>query len=431
MPTILSLRALPLFACFFLWSFGTGGQQLARPLFAASFGVPLVLVTLVISSNAVSHLAAGPLTGFAMDRFGRRPLLMLGLVLRGASCVAEYFAGSYAEFLIYEFIGGLGVAMFITGSSVLLADLSVVENRGRAVAARTISSRLGFILGPAVGAAIATAFDLRSIFLFNAATKVLILIIVVWLIGETRPESAAGARHGHGGMEGLSRAMFLNRPFLVIALVALTFSMMNQGVFQAMVPVYAGSERGMSTAEIGSLMTIAATATLLVSYPNGYLVDLYGRKTTLVPGIALLSLAAYLLGAPSDQLAFTLTIVLYGVAEAACFGASQAYAMDLAPEHRRGSFLGVWSLVSNSGSALAPLLVGLVAERVGFAGAFATVGTVLAAVAAVMLFFGPDTRSRHSAAPASTDGRPESEEPERVGGTMSRSKEPEHTEVAR
>src|SRR5436309_13176217 len=99
MFNILSTRGLPIYATFFLWSFGTGANQLARPLFAASFGVPLALVALVTSSNSLAHLLAGPVTGYAMDRWGRKPLLIVGLVLRGASLILEFYATRYHKLL--------------------------------------------------------------------------------------------------------------------------------------------------------------------------------------------------------------------------------------------------------------------------------------------------------------------------------------------
>jgi MFS family permease len=86
--------------------------------------------------------------------------------------------------------------------------------------------------------------------------------------------------------------------------------------------------------------------------------------------------------------------IAYGIGEGACMGAAQAYAMDLAPEQRRGSFLGVWSFISSGGGAVAPLVVGLLAQELGFGAAFIAVAVVLASVGGVMLLFGPDTGGR-------------------------------------
>src|SRR5206468_775871 len=130
---------LPVFVVFFLWSFGTGSINLARPLFAASFGVPILLVTVITTTNSVSHILSGPLTGYLMDRFGRKPILMIGLAIRGISLALEFWADSYTAYILLEFVGGLGVAVWTTGAQILIADLTVQTNRARAVALRSMS----------------------------------------------------------------------------------------------------------------------------------------------------------------------------------------------------------------------------------------------------------------------------------------------------
>jgi hypothetical protein len=81
----------PIISIFFLWGLGTGAQQLARPLFAFSFGVPIFLVTLIESSNALARIISAPTTGFLTDRFGRKPLVIAGVTLRGATTFIEFF----------------------------------------------------------------------------------------------------------------------------------------------------------------------------------------------------------------------------------------------------------------------------------------------------------------------------------------------------
>lgn len=391
----LTLRGLPLFSTFFLWSLGSGAQQLARPLFAASFGVPIVLVTLITTSNSVSRTATAPLIGYATDRWGRKPLLVIGVALRAITTLLEFYASSYLEFLILEFIGGIGVSTWITGSSILMADVTTVENRGRVLAIRSISSRVGAVLGPLAGAALAGGFGLRSLFLFNTATKVVQLLIVLYLIRETRPDSARARRSSAESTAFREAAtMFLTRPFLLIAGVSLATSMMGQGVFLAIFPVYMQQAADMSTSDIGVMLTVAATATLLAAYPAGAGADRYGRKRILVPGLLVLALSAYLLAQVSDYRGVLVMILLYGVGEAFALGASQAYVVDVAPEARRGTFLGAWSLFTAAGGIVAPLLIGLVADLTGFGAAFLVVAVLLIVSAIAMALWGPDFGGR-------------------------------------
>lgn len=374
-----------------------GAMHLARPLFAASFGVPVFLVAFLFSSNAVARLISGVITGFLMDRWGRRPLLIAGVVVRFGSALGEYFATSYLEFLIWEFIGGLGISVWTTGSSVLIADVTDKENRGRAVAVRTMSVRLGNIAGPFIGALLTTVFTLRSIFLFNALTKFTVLVIVFFLIKETRPEfsepQSAEPRTGHQkpATDKFDFSVFLTRGVLVISLATFGMGLMVQGVFAALFPIYVQQVADFNASDVGYMITIASITTLLISYPNGVLVDRYGRKKTLIPGLFILGLSSYLLAQSVGYSAIVVMVIIYGIGMGMTMGTTQVYAMDLAPERRRGAFLGVWSILTHSSSVLAPLLLGFLAGTAGLAVTFYIVSILLSLCAVLTWAYGPET----------------------------------------
>jgi MFS family permease len=397
---VLSLQGLPLFSTFFFWSVGMGAMHLARPLFAASFGVSVFFVALITSSNAVARLVSGPIIGFLMDRWGRKPLLLIGVFLRGLTGLAEYFASSYLEFLILEFIGGIGVSIWGTGSSIVIADVTGEENRGRAVATRSISMRLGNVSGPLTGGLLATFFDLRSIFLFNAVTKLVVLLVLLFLVSETRPEAAAKRDAGLASGSPIGFSIFFTRAFLVISFVSFTLNLMGAGVFEALFPIYAKKAMGLSPGEIGYMLTMVSVTVLLVSFPNGVLVDRYGRKKTLIPGLLILAGSAYLLARIGSLPSAYMAMVIYGIGEAMTFGASQVYAMDLAPEARRGAFLGVWSLFANTSAAIAPLLAGFFAQTTDFSFTFTGISFLLGASAIIMWIFGPETGGKRVRATA-------------------------------
>jgi MFS family permease len=219
-------------------------------------------------------------------------------------------------------------------------------------------------------------------------------MVIMWrLIGETRPVSAASLHQGAiGTREKLPLSIFLTRQFLVICLVTFAVAMMSQGIFSSLFPLYLKNSGQFTTSDIGALVTVASLASLLVSYPNGMLVDRFGRKSTLVPGLVLYGVASALLASGGDYGHVVLMVLIYGIGESVCSGVSQVYAMDMAPENRRGAFLGVWSLLAGAGTALAPLVVGFGAERLGYGPTFVAVGATLLAVAVVMAVLGADTR---------------------------------------
>ena len=394
-----SAGGLPLFSTFFLWAFGTGAVQLARPLFAASFGVPVLLISLVTSSNAVARLVTAPITGFLMDRWGRRPLLIVGVVLRGVSALLEFFCQDYLQFLVLEFIGGIGVSIWATGSNILIGDVSSRENRGMAVAVRSVSVKLGTILGPIVGGLIAAAFvnletGLRWIFIFNAATKVIMLVILLLHVRETRPQAEPAPAVGDIRRTGsFDPSLFWNRPFLAVAAATLAISTMGSGVVQALFPVFTERVVGLATYDIGVMMTLAGVTSMLISFPNGWLIDRLGHRASLAPGLLVLALSASLLAISDTYWAVVVMVLVYGLGDGMSQGASQAYAIDLAPEQRRGAFLGVWSLLQNGGTIIAAVLVGAAVDRLGYGAAFH--GTAVFLVLSALLFWVFGTAKRH------------------------------------
>ena len=388
-----ALRMAPIIAIFFLWGLGTGSQQLARPLFAFSFGVPLFLVTLIESSNALARIISAPTTGFLTDRLGRKPLVITGVAVRGITTFIEFFATSYTQFLVLEFIGALGVAMWGTSSQILLADVAGERNRGRMVALRTISSRAGMALGPVVGGVLAAAFSLRAAILFNGFTKVAVVIIAIFLIRETRPEATRTATEGQRAKSPpLDYRLFLTRTFAALAIATLAFSMMTEGVYKSLMPLYAQEDLQISVADIGKLIGIGGLLAIATSLPNGLLMDRVGRKVALVPGLVLLGVASYLVGVSGSFQALIVVAIVYGVAESMTRDSAHVFAIDMAPPDRRGSFLGVWFLFTHAGGFIVPLAVGFVAEIYGFQTAFFTVALLLWVSAALALLLAKEVR---------------------------------------
>ena len=182
-----SRLAAPVVVIFFMWGFGTGALWVARPLFADSLGASLFQIGLVSSFSAMPRLLSGPVTGLLSDRWGRRPMLLLGAAAHGAILVAQFFSDDYAQFALLELLAGVGIAFWTVSSGILIADLTRVANRGRGVGLRDTAMRLGMLAGPLAGGLIAAQFELRWVFIFIASTKIPAIFVVLFIIPETRP----------------------------------------------------------------------------------------------------------------------------------------------------------------------------------------------------------------------------------------------------
>lgn len=393
---LLSLAALPVFSVFFLWGFGTGALWMVRPLYAYSFGGSIFLVGLVSAFSAAPRMFGAPIAGALTDRIGRRPVVAAGAILHGGALAAQAYTTSYPPFLALELISGFGVAVWVTGSSVLLADFTRVANRGRGVALRNTSMRIGILAGPAAGGLVADLFDLASVFLFIAATKVVIVAIVILLIKETRSRSdnqvdpELAPQQKTRLLPDLS--VFRTKDFMALGMITLALGLVTQGpgAFRTFFPVQAAAA-GLSLTDVGNLISTSGLAAMLVALPVGALVDWRGRKPMLVIGLLVIGLSLFLVAGMNGLLVALAAAVAFGVGEAVGSNTVQTYAMDLAPADRRGYFLGTWQATMNVGQLIGPLIVGALAVPLGIPVAFVVIGGAILATGVATAFVGRET----------------------------------------
>ncbi|MDE2836284.1 MAG: MFS transporter [Chloroflexota bacterium] len=352
-----ALTHAPIFFSFFTWGFGTGAQNLGRSLFALFLTGNVFLVGVMMAVNAIPRAFTGPVTGFLTDRLGRKPMVLLGPIVRGATNIGQYFADDYITFLVLEVIGQVGVAIWATSSNVLLSDVTTTENRGRMLALRTMAMRLGFVAGPAVGGVLAATFGIESVFLLNGVSKIVIVIVVLTMVRETRPEELA--RPGGAGRQGarLSLEPFRHRTFAVVAMATAVFAMSNAGIVQTLLPVHAVEALELDAAVVGFLISLSSTLAFLWAFPNGMIADRFGRKWSLGPGLLMMAVAAVVLTVGDVYAALLVAAVFLGMGEAMGMGTSQTFAMDLAPPEKRGMYMGLSMMANSVGATAGPLLL--------------------------------------------------------------------------
>ena len=164
------------------------------------------------------------------------------------------------------------------------------------------------------------------------------------------------------------------------------------GAFRTLFPPQTKEVAGLDEAQIGFLLAIAMGLSIAAALPAGMVIDRYGRKIPLLGGLLMTALAAYIMAVMGSFQVAAVAVVIFGLSEAFGSGTLQVYAMDLAPEDRRGAFLGVWYLFMNIGQIVGPLVVGLLADAYGFAFAFYFVACLLVVGSGMVALFGRETR---------------------------------------
>jgi len=141
-------------------------------------------------SDAYSLVLAAAMlpAGLLGDRLGRKKVLLVALVLFGASSAACAYASGITELIAARAVLGIGAAAIFPLSLSIIPVLFAPEERQKAIALMASATFISFPIGPIVGGYLLDNFWWGSVFLINVPVVALALIAVAFLLPESRSE---------------------------------------------------------------------------------------------------------------------------------------------------------------------------------------------------------------------------------------------------
>jgi MFS family permease len=384
-----SYQFLTLYFPAFVLSLGYSIATPAIPVFAKSFDTGFAVASLVIVVHALGALIATVPTGFLLDRLGRRPVLLAGPLLMAASSCLTAVAHSFPELLVYRLIGGGAIEMWRQARLAIIADVSKRGNRGRQISGMVGTESAGRLMGPAVGGVLA-AWSIRAPFFVHGALALTAVIPSVFLLREsTRGEPSIGRKKDEEPLSNRALLALIVRGGYLGFFCAQFFASMTRGVlWGGTLLLYATFAYGVGPEILGGLATTSSIIGIPITLSCGYLMDRFGRKTTMVPGFVAIALGLVLLASSAglhwSLAAFVGGFLFVNAAHSMTSGSMQVVGSDMAPAAARGRFFGIWRMVGEIGGLISPALFALVAERLAHAAAFGFFSLCAVATAALL-----------------------------------------------
>ena len=370
---------------------GDASLYAVLPTHVADAGIALAMVGIILSANRFIRLVLNGPAGLAYDRFPRRPLFLLSLLLGTISTGIYGLGGGFYPLLAGRLLWGLSWAGIWVGGNTMILDISGPGNRGRYVGSYNICFFLGTASGSALGGLLTDWLGYHAAMGIGAALT-LTGTAIVWIFlpetSRTRPEKAAPTAMGKrfssldtGGRRRLATAFLLmgvNR-LCVAGTLMPTFGLFLLEHFGSRIEI-GGLILGVSSATgIGLSMTYLismGSAPLMGRISDGLGSRWQAVAWGLLPGAIGFGLMA--VGHPAAVLA---GLPLIAFASGSNQGLSISIVGDLSAEARRGRRMGLLFTTGDLASAVAPLtayaLIPVIGLRVIYLG--------LAALLVVML----------------------------------------------
>jgi MFS family permease len=375
---------------------GTGIALPALPTLAKSFGVSFGVASGVVTAFLIGSLAGTIPSGWLIDRFGRRPVLIAGPLLTSAIAFLVAMTHSFPGLLVLRFFNGCAAQMWLMARLAAISHGTAAGQRGRQVSWMFGMDSTGKLAGPVLGGFIASAFGPRAPFVIYAVLALLALIPTLMFAKDT-------PRRDHGPHPAARAALRLLtiREIVMSRLayfgVALFAGLTRGPVYADLLHLYAAFAYHLGPQEIGYLATSAAVISLPIGFVAGWMMDRFGRKHTMVPGFAGAAIAMTALAASAFlhlSLAWYVALFLLGIAVQALTGGSiQTVGADVAPPEARGTFLGLWRFTGQGGATLSPIVFAIMADELSYGSAFLFIAASAATVAFLLIRYVPETRT--------------------------------------
>lgn len=336
-----------------LASLGTSIANIALPTLAEAFSAPFSQVQAVVVAYLVALTVSVVLAGRLGDRWGLKPILVLGIGVFLAATLLASLAQTLPILIAARAIQGIGAAFMMTLSMALMRQTANSAAVGRAMGLLGTLSAVGTALGPSLGGLLIPAAGWRGIFWVQVPFAAIALVLAYTYL----PVDAARSRMPGPGLlsalnKPLARSLIIN---LLVAAVMMTTLVVG--------PFYLTVALGLEPALVGLVMAIGPVISIVLGVPSGQLVDIWGSRRVLGVGLGLIGAGAFLLAllpAWIGGLGYVASLVVLTPGYQLFQAANNTQALADVPKDHRGTTAGLLSLSRNLGLVAGASVMGAV-----------------------------------------------------------------------
>ena len=328
------------------------------PAYLESIGEGGTAAGLMIAIFAGAQLIMSPITGKWTDQYGRRKLIIFGLIGLTLSMFIFYASNSVWWLYFSRVIGGIGAAMLIPAIFAYVADITTMDQRARGNSLVSASMSLGIVIGPGIGGFL-TDFGLKMPFLISALVSLVAVIFSVIVLKESRPEQVSTIIKNHVD-ESMAKKMIrsVKMPYFIPLIITLVMSF-GLMAYESVLGLFVDNQFGATPKEIAMMVTSTGLVSVIVQlFVVDRIVYHYGEKTVLNIFLGVAAFAFFLsLFAPNYTFFFGTTLLIF-LATSILRPVLNTLISKLAGDEQ-GFAMGMNNMYMSIGNVLGPTLAGL------------------------------------------------------------------------
>ena len=350
------------------------GYSMAMPLlpfYIENFGVGGTELGWLMSTYALMQLICAPIWGIASDRYGRKPILAIGVLGYTISLFLIGLAQSFVMLFIARSLSGILSSATMPTAMAYIGDNTPQKEKGKGMGQLGAMAGIGVIIGPLMGGLLSTD-SLSLPFFVGSGLAAIALLLVIFLLPESKnassltgelplsnepiftPESES---HPPRVLDIYLRVLLSPAGILLLLIFIMSFGMTN---FQGMIGLYVVDKLAFTTTQVGSLWMVMG-AVLIIAQGGlvGPLTNKFGDLPLIKIGLLGGSLGFALVAFAWNYITTLLALGFFILALALIGPALNSYISNFAGEHQ-GTVMGLNSAATSLGKVVGPLWGGYI-----------------------------------------------------------------------
>lgn len=369
------------------------------PLIGAEMGLSNTQIGLVMTTQ----YAVGAMTnlpgGIIVDSISRKGILLaLSLFWIGVPYVIMGLSHSYWLLLTCSALIGIGNNLWHP-TAIPWLGRRFPERKGLVMAYHGMGGNVGDALAPLAAGALVTYVawaTWREVMIINIVPGVVMAAAILWYLGamtaEPKKDAAVTADSKQLSAGEVLRALpslFRNRVLTFLCLSS-AFRSMTQNGIMVFLPLYLLKDLGYSAWWAGVAMFALQAAGFIAAPVAGHMSDKVGRRNVIMSSMIMTGLVLCAMAFAGRSPVFVFFVAALGFFLFAIRPVLQAWLLDATPKNLGGTAIGAMFAIQSVGSAIGPIICGIIADQYGLLAAFWFLAVSII-VANMFVFFMPQT----------------------------------------
>jgi MFS transporter, DHA1 family, multidrug resistance protein len=327
------------------------------PAYLASINQGGTAAGLMIAIFAGAQLIFSPIAGKWTDQFGRRKMIIYGLVGLTLSMFIFYAVNSIWLLYASRIIGGIGAALLIPAIFAYVADITTFDQRAKGNSLVSAAMSLGIVVGPGIGGFLAD-FGLKFPFLISALVSLSAVVFSIFVLKESETEQVTQSMDAKTETMLRKITLSVKKPYFIPLIITLVMSF-GLMAYESVIGLYLDNQFNSTPKDIAVMVTATGIVSVIVQlFVVDRIVQRFGEVNVLNIFISVAAIGFLLSLFASNYLIFFLISLIIFLSTSILRPVLNTLISKMAG-NEQGFAMGMNNAYMSIGNVLGPTLAGM------------------------------------------------------------------------